>query len=77
MISNLRLQGLHNGTIKITSRILLQTIKYGNGVDKPNRRYNSNWGYMTGEDGIAREYSQSVNWYSKPVCYAELGLDHG
>ncbi len=43
-------------------------IKYGNGVDRPNRRYNSNWGYMTGEDGIAREYSQSVNWYSKPVA---------
>lgn len=31
--------------------------------DKPNRRYNSNWGYLNG-----REYSQSVNYYSKPVA---------
>lgn len=31
--------------------------------DKPNRRYNSNWGYLNGE-----QYSQSVNYYSKPVA---------
>ncbi|UMQ40302.1 TonB-dependent receptor [Chryseobacterium sp. Y16C] len=31
--------------------------------DKPNRRYNSNWGYLDG-----RQYSQSVNYYSKPVA---------
>ncbi|UOE41169.1 TonB-dependent receptor [Chryseobacterium suipulveris] len=37
-------------------------IKYGNGVDEPNRRYNSNWGYLNGE-----KMSQSVNYYSKPV----------
>ncbi|KPE51593.1 TonB-dependent receptor [Chryseobacterium indologenes] len=38
-------------------------IKYGNGVDEPNRRYNSNWGYMEGE-----VMSQSINFYSKPVA---------
>ncbi|KMQ66320.1 hypothetical protein ACM46_01885 [Chryseobacterium angstadtii] len=31
--------------------------------DKPNRKYNSNWGYLNG-----RQYSQSVNFYSKPVA---------
>ncbi|WP_434980338.1 TonB-dependent receptor [Daejeonia sp. YH14] len=36
-------------------------IKYGS-EDKPNRRYNSNWGYMNGD-----KMSQSVNYYSKPV----------
>lgn len=38
-------------------------IKYGNGVDDPNRRYNSNWGYMNDE-----VMSQSINFYSKPVA---------
>jgi len=38
-------------------------IKYGNGVDEPNRRYNSNWGYMNDE-----VMSQSINFYSKPVA---------
>lgn len=38
-------------------------IKYGNGVDEPNRKYNSNWGYMNGE-----VMSQSINYYSKPVA---------
>ncbi|SDF87213.1 TonB-dependent Receptor Plug Domain [Epilithonimonas hungarica] len=37
-------------------------IKYGNGVDEPNRRYNSNWGYLNGD-----VMSQSINFYSKPV----------
>ncbi len=36
-------------------------MKYGNGKD-PNRRYNSNWGYLNGQ-----EVSQTVNFYSKPV----------
>lgn len=31
--------------------------------DKPNRKYNSNWGYLNGQ-----QYSQSVNYYSKPVA---------
>lgn len=31
--------------------------------DKPNRRYNSNWGYLNGQ-----QFSQSVNYYSKPVA---------
>lgn len=38
-------------------------IKYGNGVDEPNRRYNSNWGMLGGE-----VMSQSINFYSKPVA---------
>ncbi len=38
-------------------------IKYGNGVDEPNRRYNPNWGYLNGS-----VMSQSVNFYSKPVA---------
>ncbi|HFK5583325.1 TonB-dependent receptor [Elizabethkingia anophelis] len=38
-------------------------IKYGNGVDEPNRRYNSNWGYLNGNI-----MSQSINFYSKPIA---------
>lgn len=38
-------------------------IKYGNGIDDPNRRYNSNWGYLNGD-----VESQSINYYSKPVA---------
>ncbi|MFY7815423.1 MAG: TonB-dependent receptor plug domain-containing protein, partial [Chryseobacterium taeanense] len=38
-------------------------IKYGNGVDEPNRRYNSNWGMLNGD-----VMSQSINFYSKPVA---------
>lgn len=38
-------------------------VKYGNGVDEPNRRYNSNWGYLNGD-----VMSQSINFYSKPVA---------
>lgn len=38
-------------------------IKYGNGVDEPNRRYNSNWGYLNGD-----VMSQSINFYSKPLA---------
>lgn len=36
--------------------------KYGGTNDKPNRKYNSNWGYLNGE-----EFSQTINFYSKPV----------
>lgn len=32
-------------------------------TDTPNRKYNSNWGYLNGN-----QYSQSVNYYSKPVA---------
>ncbi len=35
--------------------------KYGT-FDEPNRKYNSNWGYLNGD-----VYSQSVNFYHKPV----------
>ncbi|NML58072.1 TonB-dependent receptor [Chryseobacterium cheonjiense] len=38
-------------------------IQYGNGVDEPNRRYNSNWGMLNGD-----VMSQSINFYSKPVA---------
>lgn len=37
-------------------------IKYGENGE-PNRRYNSNWGYMNGDI-----MSQSINFYSKPVA---------
>lgn len=37
-------------------------IKYGSNGE-PNRRYNSNWGYLNGE-----VMSQSINFYSKPVA---------
>lgn len=37
-------------------------IKYGNGIDRPNRRYNSNWGLLNGE-----QFSTNTNYYSKPV----------
>ncbi|MDR3273357.1 MAG: TonB-dependent receptor plug domain-containing protein [Flavobacteriaceae bacterium] len=36
-------------------------LKYGKDGE-PNRRYNSNWGYLNG-----KEYSQGVNYYSKPI----------
>jgi len=36
--------------------------KYGSS-EKPNRRYNPNWGYLDGE-----KYSQSMNFYSKPIA---------
>ncbi len=37
-------------------------IKYGGSEDKPNRKYNSDWGYLNGE-----EYSMRRNVYHKPV----------
>ncbi|NAW52013.1 TonB-dependent receptor plug domain-containing protein [Elizabethkingia argentiflava] len=36
-------------------------LKYGKNGD-PNRKYNSDWGYLNG-----REYSMAVNYYHKPV----------
>lgn len=43
-------------SVKITD-----AIKYGSN-GKPNRRYNSDWGYLNGE-----AYSNRVNYYHKPV----------
>lgn len=40
----------------------IETLQKFGTAEKPNRRYNSNWGYLDGE-----EVSQSVNYYSKPV----------
>ena len=37
-------------------------IRYGNGVDDPNRKYNSNWGTLNGQ-----EFSTNRNYYSKPI----------
>ncbi|ASV30421.1 TonB-dependent receptor [Maribacter cobaltidurans] len=37
-------------------------IRYGGTADKPNRKYNSDWGYRNGE-----EYSFRRNFYHKPV----------
>ncbi|SDE10933.1 TonB-dependent receptor [Riemerella columbipharyngis] len=42
-------------------------IKYGGTEDTPNRRYNADWGYITGSDGIAREYSFRKNYFHKPI----------
>jgi len=56
----------HNQTFNNT---IATTLDMGDGrldgtwSDKPNRRYNSNWGYLNGQ-----QYSQSVNYYSKPVA---------
>lgn len=36
--------------------------KYGGTFDKPNRRYNINWGYLDGE-----EFTMTRNYYHKPV----------
>lgn len=41
--------------------------KYGGSEDKPNRKYNSDWGYMTGRDGVSRQYSFATNYYHKPI----------
>lgn len=42
-------------------------IKYGDGVNTPNRRYNSDWGWRTDSDGVKREYSMRRNYYHKPI----------
>ncbi|MDO5104384.1 TonB-dependent receptor [Capnocytophaga sp.] len=41
---------------------IADAIKYGGTMDKPNRRYNSDWGYLNGE-----AYSNRRNAYHKPV----------
>jgi hypothetical protein len=38
-------------------------IKYGDGGNEPNIRYNSDWGYLDGQ-----EYSFRTNFYHKPVA---------
>lgn len=48
----------HMQNYQSSIKTLLQYGKDG----KPNRRYNSNWGYLDGQ-----EFSQTVNYYSKPV----------
>ena len=41
---------------------ITDAIKYGGSIDTPNRRYNSDWGYLNGE-----EYSAYVNYFHKPI----------
>lgn len=41
---------------------IADAIKYGGSLDKPNRKYNSDWGYLNGE-----EYTNRRNAYHKPV----------
>lgn len=42
-------------------------IKFGGSINQPNRKYNPDWGYLKGEDGIDREYSWRRNFYHKPI----------
>lgn len=42
---------------------IADAIKYGGSLEKPNRQYNSDWGYLNGE-----EYSMRLNAYHKPVA---------
>ncbi len=42
---------------------IADAIKYGNGVDEPNRQYNPDWGYLNGE-----EYNMRRNYYHKPIA---------
>ena len=44
-----------------TSITITDYLKYG-------RRYNSDWGYLTGNDGVSRQYSMAVNYYHKPIA---------
>lgn len=46
-----------------TSSTIADYIKYGNGVDQPNTKYNADWGYMNGE-----QQSLKTNYYHKPVA---------
>jgi tonB-dependent receptor len=46
-----------------TSPSIADAIRYGGSDDKPNRRYNGDWGYLNGE-----EYSMRRNAYHKPVA---------
>ncbi len=46
-----------------TSSTIADYIKYGNGIDQPNIRYNADWGYMNG-----KQSSLKTNYYHKPVA---------
>ena len=50
-----------------TAPTIQEYLRYGNGEDRPNRKYNKDWGYLTGDDGVARQYSLSKNHYHKPI----------
>ncbi|WP_444979447.1 TonB-dependent receptor [Capnocytophaga catalasegens] len=45
-----------------TSVSIADAIKYGGSKDKPNRRYNADWGYLDG-----KEYNIRRNVYHKPI----------
>ena len=42
---------------------IADAIKYGNGVDEPNVKYNPDWGFLNGE-----EYNMRRNYYHKPIA---------
>ncbi len=46
-----------------TSTTIADYIKYGNGIDVPNIRYNADWGYLNG-----KQSSLKTNYYHKPVA---------
>ena len=46
-----------------TSSTIADYIKYGNGIDQPNIRYNADWGYING-----KQSSLKTNYYHKPVA---------
>ena len=46
-----------------TSVTISDYIKYGNGVDVPNIKYNADWGYLNGQQS-----SLKTNYYHKPVA---------
>ena len=50
-----------------TAPTIQEYLRYGNGEDRPNRKYNKDWGYLTGDDGVARQYSLATNHYHKPI----------
>lgn len=50
-----------------TAPTIADYIKYGDGINEPNRRYNADWGYLMGAGGVKREYSWRRNHFHKPV----------
>lgn len=42
---------------------IADAIKYGNGTDEPNTKYNPDWGNLNGE-----EYNMRRNYYHKPIA---------
>lgn len=50
-----------------TASTIANYLKYGNGTD-PNRKYNEDWGYLTGADGVKRQYSWRRNHFHKPIA---------